>query len=164
MQRIALEAASGKLAERNIRVGQPFDLSFKAAGAGAAVTVVTPKGQSVSTKLQPARGVSEFHFEQTDLSGAYQLKIGPPLSVESSFAANTDPAESDLAKLDQAALAEILPGWTFLYSTNWKELTEDASAVGRRGELHRSLLYALLFMLLAESILAWIFGHHDLSS
>jgi hypothetical protein len=164
MQRIALEASSGRLAERNIRVGQPVDQSFKAAGAGATVTVVTPKGHSLATKLQSARGVSQFHFEQTELSGAYQLKIGPPISLESSFAANTDPAESDLAKLDRSALAEILPGWNFLYLTNWKELTEDASAVGRRGELHRPLLYALLFMLLVESILAWLFGHHDLSS
>ena len=89
------------------------------------------------------------------------MTIGPPLALESSFAANTDPAESNLAKLDRAALTEILPGWNFLYLNNPRELTEDASAVGRRGELHRPLLYGLLIMLLVESILAWRFGHHD---
>ena len=89
------------------------------------------------------------------------MRIGPPLALESSFAANTDPAESDLTKLDRAALAELLPGWNFLYLTNSRELTEDASAVGRRGELHRPLLYGLLILLLVESILAWKFGHHD---
>ena len=83
MQKIVLRASAGELSERNIRVGQPFDQSFPAAGAGAAVTVVTPKGQPVATKLQPAGGVSQFHFEQTDLSGPYQVRIGPPLALES---------------------------------------------------------------------------------
>ena len=161
MQKIVLRAAAGRLSERNIRVGQPFDQSFPAAGAGSAVTVVRPKGQPVETKLQPDGGVSQFHFEQTELSGRYQLTIGPPLARESSFAANTDPAESSLVKLDRAALAELLPGWNFLYLTDWRELIKDASGVGRRGELHRPLLYGLLIMLLVESVLAWKFGHHD---
>jgi hypothetical protein len=164
MQQIVLQASSGRLSERNIRVGQPFEQSFKAAGAGAPVTVVTPKGQSIATKLQGGTGLSRFVFDQTDFSGAYQLKIGPPLALESAFAANTDPAESELTKLDRSALAEVLPGWNFLYLTNWKELTEDASAVRRRGELHRPMLYGLLLLLLVESTLAWKFGHHDLSA
>jgi hypothetical protein len=164
MQQLVMRAASGRLAERNIRVGQPFDRSFPAAGAGAPVAVTTPKGQSVSTKLQPAGGVSQFHFEQTDLAGEYQVKIGSPLSLESSFAANPDPAESELTKLDRAALAEAIPGWNFLYLTNSKELALDVSSVGRRGELHQPLLYGLLALLLVESFLAWRFGHHDLAS
>ncbi len=161
MQKIVLRAAAGKLSQRNIRVGQPFDLSFPATGAGASVMVARPKGPPVPTKLQSAGGVSQFHFEQTELSGRYQLTIGSPLSRESSFAANTDPAESSLVKLDRAALAELLPGWNFLYLTNSREFTEDASAVRRHGELHRPLLYGLLIMLLVESIAAWKFGHHD---
>jgi von Willebrand factor type A domain/Aerotolerance regulator N-terminal len=161
MQQIVMRAATGRFAERNIRVGQPFDQAFPASGAGATVTVVTPRDQSVSTKLQPSGGVSQFHFEQTELSGRYQVRVGPPLSVESSFAANPNPAESDLTKLDRAALAEAVPGWNFLYLTNSRELTLDASSVGRRGELHRPLLYSLLALLLVESFLAWRFGHHD---
>ncbi len=163
MQQIVLRASAGKLSERNIRVGQPYDQSFPESGTAAGVTVLTPKGQSVATKLQPEGGVSRFHFEQTDLSGQYQVRIGPPLSVESSFAANTDPAESDLAKLDEAALKSQIPGWNFNYFdvANWKDLTGDAASVGRRGELHRPMLYAVLVLLLLESFLAWKFGHHD---
>ncbi len=163
MQQIVLRASAGRLAERNIRVGDPYDQSFPESGAAAPVTVLTPKGQSVSTKLQPAGGVSQFHFEQTDLSGPYQVKIGPPLGVDSSFAANTDPSESDLARLDQSALASLIPGWNFVYVyvTDWKDLTDDAGSVGRRGELHRPMLYAVLGLLLLESFLAWKFGHHS---
>ena len=71
MQQIVMRASAGRFAERNIRVGQPFDQSFPAAGAGAAGHGGhRPRGQPVSTKLQPAGGVSQFHFEQTDLAGA----------------------------------------------------------------------------------------------
>jgi hypothetical protein len=114
----------------------------------------------VPTKLQAAGGLSQLHFEKTELSGAYQFKFGPPLAQEATFAANTNPVESDPAKLDRAALAEALPGWSFDYLTNWKELTESATSVGRRGELHRFLLYSVLILLVVESILAWVFGHH----
>jgi hypothetical protein len=160
MVKMVFEAASGRLAERNVRVGQPLDQALPARGSAAAVSVMLPDGQTVPTKLQAAGGVSQLHFERTDLSGAYQVKFGPPLVQESTFTASTDPAESDPAKLDRAALAEAIPGWSFAYLTNWKELTESATSVGRRGELHRFLLYGVLILLIAESILAWIFGHH----
>ena len=102
MQEMVYRAAAGKLSDRNIRVGQPFDESFPASGASAPVTLVPPKGQSVATKLQPAGGVSQLHFEQTVLAGEYKVKVGPPLALETLFAANSDPAESDLSKLDRA--------------------------------------------------------------
>ncbi len=160
MEQIVLQAAAGRLAERNVRVGQPLDQALPAAGESAAVSVVIPGGKSVASKLKAAGGISLFHFEDTELSGAYQVTIGPPLALEATFAANPDPSESDPAKLDRAALAAAVPGWTFDYMTNWKELTGNAGAVSRRGELHRPLLYALLGFLLLESILAWRFGHY----
>jgi Aerotolerance regulator N-terminal/von Willebrand factor type A domain len=164
MQEMVLAASAGRLSQRNIRVGQPFDRSFPVAGASSPVTVITPRKQSVATKLQASGGVSQFHFEQTQSAGDYQVKVGPPLALDTLFAANTNPAESDLTKLDRARLAEILPGWKFAYLTNPRELAEDASAVGRKGELHRPLLYGLLILLLLESLLAWRFGHHDSST
>jgi hypothetical protein len=160
MEQIVLQAASGRLSERNVRVGQPLDQSLPAAGVSAPVSVVVPGGRTVASKLQAAGGVSQLHFEETELSGPYLVKIGPPIASESTFAANPDPAESDPAKLDRAGLTEAVPGWSFAYMTNWKELTGNAAAVSRRGELHRPLLYGLLAFLLLESFLAWKFGHH----
>ncbi|APW63975.1 BatA domain-containing protein [Paludisphaera borealis] len=164
MQRMILEAAAGRSAERNIRVGQPYDQSFDPSAAGASATVLTPRGQSLPAKLKAAGGVSQLHFVETDASGAYEVKIGPPLATEVAFAANPDPAESDLAKLERASLAERLPGWNFIHLTNWRELAQNAASVGRRGELHRPLLYGVLLLLLVESITAWKFGHNDPSS
>lgn len=160
MEQIILQAASGRVAERNVRVGQPLDQALPASGALASVTVVQPDGKTLVSKLQASGGVSQLHFENTDLSGPYQVKVGPPLAVESIFSANPDPAESDPVKLDRGGLADAVPGWNFAYFTNWKELSGDAAAVSRQGELHRPLLYALLILLMVESILAWAFGHH----
>jgi hypothetical protein len=160
MEKIIFEAASGRLAERNVRVGQPLDQALPASGTSAAVAVVLPDGRSVPSKLQASGGVSQLHFEETELSGTYLVKVGPPLALESTFTANPDPAESDPAKLDRAGLTDALPGWNFAYLTNWRELTGNAKSVSRRGELHRSLLYGVLVLLLVESVLAWFFGHH----
>jgi hypothetical protein len=160
MERMVFEAASGRLAERNVRVGQPLEQVLPASGTAATATVVRPDGKPVATRLQAAGGFSQLHFEDTDLSGAYQVKVGPPLALEATFSANANPAESDPAKLDRTGLANALPGWSFAYLTNWKELTSNATSVSRRGELHRYLLYGVLALLMIESVLAWRFGHH----
>ncbi len=164
MQQMILQAAAGRLAERNIRVGQPYDQSFEAAGDSAVATVTKPKGQPVSVRLKGAGGTSELHFDQTDLSGKYQVQIGPPITQEITFAADPDPDESDLTKIDRSELEATLPGWSFDLRTNGSELSQSASAVGHRGELHRQLLYAALVLLLLETFLAWKFGHHEPSS
>lgn len=161
MQQMILQAAAGRLAERNIKVGQPYDQAFPASAASASATVLNPRGLSVPIRLKGAGGVSQLHFEQTELSGTYQVRINPTPTLETAFAANPDPAESDLAKLDQTTLAQRLPGWNFDYLSSSRELTRSTASVGRRGELHRPLLYGALIVLLLESFLAWKFGHHD---
>ncbi len=163
MEQIILQAASGKLAERNVGVGQPLDQILPANAAEAPVEVIRPDDVHASAKVKPDGDVADFHFEETDLSGIYQAKFGPPVAGESLFAANPDPAESDPAKLDRARLAESIPGWNFDYMTNWKDLSGNAKAVSRRGELHRPLLFGVLALLLIESVLAWKFGHHGAS-
>ena len=41
-----------------------------------------------------------------------------------------------------------------------KPATQTAKSVSRRGELHRPLLYGVLLLLIVESVMAWLFGHH----
>src|SRR5258708_5053343 len=122
-KKIILEGASGGPAGGTGGVGRPLDQALPASGTAAAVPVVLPDGQAVPAKLQASGGVSQLHFEKPELSGAYQVKVGPPLALESTFAANPDPAESDPAKLDRAGLAEALPGWSFAYLTHSQDLT-----------------------------------------
>jgi hypothetical protein len=160
MEQVVLLAASGRSAERNLKVGQPLTQTFPATAAGAAVSVVRPAGAPGTAKLTAEGDVSLLRYDGTDLSGIYHAKVGPPVDREIDFAANPDPLESDPAKLDAAGLRAAMPGWDFHYDSDWKPLQANAASVGRRGELHRPLLWGVLGLLFLESLLAWKFGHH----
>jgi hypothetical protein len=75
-------------------------------------------------------------------------------SAIAAYAVNAPSAESDLRRLDAAALRTRLPGWTL-------HITDDARAWRRAAfrerlgrELWRPLLYALVLVLIVESIAA----------
>jgi hypothetical protein len=160
MEQVVFQAAAGRLAERNVRVGQPLDQALPPSTAEVMASVRTPDGRDLPARLKPDGDVSLFHFEETDLSGIYKVRLGPPPARDSTFAAVPDPSESDPAKLDRAGLAAAVPGWNFAYYVDLQHAGADTAAISRRGELHRPLLFAVLALLLIESTLAWKFGHH----
>ncbi|WP_165068535.1 BatA domain-containing protein [Paludisphaera rhizosphaerae] len=156
---LVMLAASGRQADRTIRVGRPFDQSFPGSAAGASATITPPNGGAPATvKLKADGGLARLVFEGTDAAGAYQVKVGPPVALDLTFAANPDPIESDPAKLDRSALVERVPGWKFVLLDDVRGLSADTASVGRRGELHRPLLFAVLGLLMLESFVAWRFG------
>lgn len=160
MEQIMLRAASGRLAERNVAVGQPLTRAFPAAAGGASAAVTRPDDEVQGTKLATEPDVSVFTYENTDLSGRYQVKVGPPAAADLLFAANPDPAESELARVDEAGLREALPGWPISIVKNSPSVRQDPMAVGQQGELHRPFLWGVLALMVVESLLAWRFGHH----
>jgi hypothetical protein len=160
MEQVVLQAAGGRLAERNVRVGQPLDQVLPASASNTSADVSRPDDAKAQVKLKPSGDVSLFHFDETDLSGAYRVRYNSQGLGEATFAANPDPLESDPLKLDKAGLSDAVPGWKFTLLTNWQDLTGSSVSVGRHGELHRQLLYGVLLLLIVESIMAWRFGHH----
>ncbi len=152
MQEIVLQASAGRLSERNIRVGQPFDQSFPAAGASAAghgghtQEAVDRDQAAARRRRQPVPFRADRHGGR--VPGQGRAAAGTRIVVRRQHQPRRE--RSDQAR--PRGLAEMLPGWNFLYLTNSRELAEDASSVGRRGELHRPLLYGLLILLLVESI------------
>ena len=160
MEQVVLQAAAGRSAERNVKVGQPLDQVLPSTSSNSLADVLRPDDAKSQVKLKPSGDVSLFHFDDTDLSGTYRVHFAAPGLGEATFAANPDPLESDPLKLDKAGLTAAVPGWKFTLLTNWKDLTGDSVSVGRHGELHRQLLYGVLLLLMVESIMAWRFGHH----
>ena len=89
------------------------------------------------------------------------MEVGPPVGLKTAFAANPDPAESDPAKLDQGGAAGRRARLEIpLRQRLARPGRRTRATVGRRGELHRPMLWAVLTLLLVESVLAWRFGHH----
>jgi hypothetical protein len=169
MTQVVLQAASGRFVDRSLAVGQPVEELLPASAAGVEATLTWPdrdEGLRASDvrvsrlKVEPAGDVSLVKSAPTEFSGTYRLDLGAPLSRVRRFSANPNPAESDLAKLDRAGLNAAVPGWSFEYASDWQPLIASTTAVHSRGELHRSLLWAVLLFVLVESVLAWKFGHH----
>lgn len=169
MEKIVLEAASGRFTQRTLTVGQSLDEQFPAANVGAEARITTP-GRLGSINEPDARFTtvalaadgpySRLRTEPTVLSGGYRVQVGPPLNRQYRFAANPPPPESETAKLDQTALRAALPGLPFDYASDWKPLQQDANRPDTLADLHRPLLWAVIALILLESVLAWWFGRN----
>ena len=158
VEQMALFAARGRMAQRNVQVGQPFDQALPLEAASSRAIVVRPDDVEEPGRLVDDGEGARLLFEETVLAGVYTARIGPPIGREFRFAANPDPLESDLATIDASTLNASLPGWRV---SSWDGGPIDrstAASVGRRGELHRGLLLLVLGLVLGESTLAWSIG------
>jgi hypothetical protein len=149
--------AEGAGGTRNAVVGEPLVKSLPLSDATRKVTLATPAG--ATTLLKPAiddRGCT-VSVDRTPEAGFYKIAVegaGPP----DTLAVNLPTKESNLRSLDEAAVANLLPGvhWT------WVRPSESIEAAVRRSrlgiELWRPLLFAALLLMLIETALAQLFG------
>jgi hypothetical protein len=168
MERIVLEAAAGRLAERTARVGEPLQAVLPASASGAEALVTLPSDLiSPSDTPEPpqripliAEGTSVWlRTDPTERTGAYRVEVGPPVGFLARFAVNPDPAESRVERLDAAALRATWPGLEFDLRPADQLAPERSLTPPAAAELHRPLLWGVLCLLLVESVLAWWFGN-----
>ncbi len=78
------------------------------------------------------------------------------------FAANVEPAESDLTPLAPERLRDdVWPGVEFLHQTRWQSPeTSLQASIAEPNALSRQLLASVLVLLLLETFLARRFGHY----
>ena len=170
MEKLVYEAAAQRFADRNITVGEPISVTLPASAVGSELSVRWPVDSGSNQTAEAPRSEviraeardtgALARTSPTDRSGEYLVDLGLPVSKSEHFAANPPSAESDLTKLDLAALRMIYPGWSFDYDNDWKPLKKSSASLRQHGEFHRPLLWAVLGLLLIESFLAWKFGHH----
>ena len=79
------------------------------------------------------------------------------------YAVNVNTTESQLAAIDRTELQKnVWPDISLSYENAWQaEATHTSATIARPGQLHVGLLYALLALLLAETIVAWRFGYQS---
>jgi hypothetical protein len=178
MQEVTRLALSGRLHQQAATVGTLLE-DFLPGGAESDVIVHFPasvtglKPGKVRTQL--VEDVNIFRWDQTDYSGLYRA-VGDS-GKELLFAVNV-PArsgergdlESDLARLDQARLRELYPGWEFLLTrdpskVHLAEGTKSADVLEERAPVGPVLaniaLVLVLILLFVEIVLAWQFGHYS---
>ena len=153
-------SVSGRWGERQYLVGDQLTESFPATAVDVSVAVQRPDGQIQPAHVVPGDPFSQFQFEGTSVSGIYEVTFAHPLARTELFAVNVDPRESNLTKFVPDEIAqELLPGMSYDYLTSWHESAEAPAEapVPQRGGLTRALIYAVLYLLFTEQMLAWDF-------
>ncbi len=161
VQELLSAAVGGSWSERNAEVGQMLGNTLRSPATDVRIDIQPPEGEARQVKLGGEGDYAAWSYGETDTSGVYVAKLGPPLSRNESYAVNVDTAESDLTKLDLAELKsdEVWPNINFDYITSWQNLDEQPTGeISRRATYHRYLLYSVLGLIFAETLLAWQFG------
>lgn len=154
-------AVAGRAGERQRLVGESLTEIFPATAVDVDIAVTSPDGQTKNAPRVFARdSFNEFVYDDTSESGIYEVNFAHPIARNELFAVNVDPRESNLAKfVREEIVEELLPGVEFGYVTNWptEETAPTETSLSERGGLTRWMLYAILYLMFAEQMLAWDF-------
>jgi hypothetical protein len=160
-----MQRVLGSLIERqteglNVRVGQPFAFVVPSEELHRDVTVIAP-GQTdpprVEGQVALVNGLPEVQYAKTDFSGAYKVTLAGDDSPIY-FAAQSDPAESNLTQLTDAQLKELSASVDIIKWTPDIKLTQNLSSARNGHELWLPLLIAALICATLETFLAQSFS------
>ena len=153
-------SVAGRWGERQRLVGDALSEIFPVTAADVDAAIVRPDGQTQSARVVREESSSRFTFENTGTAGIYEVTFAHPVSRSELFAVNVDPQESQLAKFGHDELSEeLLTGLEFSYLTSWpgEEAAPEDSSSAEHGGLARWILYAILYLMFVEQMLAWDF-------
>ncbi|MBY0527706.1 MAG: VWA domain-containing protein [Gemmataceae bacterium] len=180
MQELLPFAVAGRLREQASLVGEPLEGFLQSGSAGLEVTIQTPDGRTEHTQTQAQDDTVVLRHGDTDQSGIYRMTIGQN-PREHLFAVNVPTAtegqqasESDLARVTREdELRSAFPSVELQLVTDPKKVVRAPAAAtgegprilrGMGATIARMLLLILFVLLLAETLLAWLMGHHSKST
>jgi uncharacterized membrane protein len=171
MDQVTMYLASQPQAMTNVTVGEPIRLAFKKEEyIPEGCVVKKPGGESVRKGLVPtgegAAGDSKkgyvLYFPETETVGFYTVEKSaetatPPISC---FAVNVLPEEGDLSRTSEAELKRDFPGFVFKYEAGETPSSGKIEIKQPPSRIWKYIAYAVLALLLAEMLLAQVFGTH----
>ncbi len=176
MQELLRFAIAGRLREQAALVGDPLEEFLPLGSAGLDATIVTPDGRTETTQTRDREDTGVLTWADTYTSGLYRATLGAN-PREHVFAVNFPAAteaqqacESDLARTSRDELHSTYPGWDFQLVTDPDDVvhtggiagSSEARIVGNIGPaIARWALLAMMVLLIAEVVLAWLFGHYS---
>ena len=162
VQELLAWCAGGQIQQRNFEVGDVLGGSAPAVAVDVPLLLKRPDKQTRKIALHAEGDYSVWSYGDTLQSGFYTATLGPPAGAAESFAVNVDTRESDLATLDVEDLRnKVWPDIPFLCQTTWQQTdAQVAGPVVRPWRLPVILLWGVFGLLVAETFLAWRFGHH----
>lgn len=168
MQEVMAQVARDPSSSRNLLVGEPLVCHVSPRQFGKPALVQRPgESRPVAVEATSAAGLLAVVYSQTDRAGVYEvtLPVGdgqtkaddPEERRQDFFAVNVPARESDTRRIPEPELRKLLPGFEFDYQRG-SVRTRGASGASESGQLWRSLAYALLALVVVESVLAQRFG------
>jgi hypothetical protein len=175
MQELLRFAASARLREQAVEVGEPLELFLPGTVGGLEATVRTPDGRTESARTQN-QDAGAVRWTDTDVSGVYSITVGSD-PREHLFAVNVpalneaqQQSESDLTRTTREELQKTYPEWELQVVTDPGQATHTPLSSSGQPEMAvrplgplvaRWLLLALLVLVILEVVLAWKFGHYS---
>jgi hypothetical protein len=157
LDRMVDYAHRGAAARFQMGLGSDRRLPIPAKLAGAAWTALDPEGKRTVLGVLPSEEGPQVRLDRVETPGFYALEA--PGEEPIVYAANADPAESDLASTTADRLKERYPGFQF----DWSGSGEDSDGTAARADLWKPALVILVMLVLSESFLAWLFGRWEVS-
>jgi hypothetical protein len=147
-------AIAPQRAQRNLIVGDELVGFLPPTATPGTLQMATPSERSERVPIQTDGVDLRWTYGETQSSGFYEVRLGPPNEFAQVFAVNVNTRESDLERVDAESLPEAF---------SHDEPVDRAAATSFSGggedlELFRWCLAGVLALLLAESLLAWRFG------
>ena len=139
----------------NTKVGTPLIGRVDEISTDSSVDLIFPNDQRVRIALQTVNDSHQWMFDQTEVSGIYQMVDRSRLDSSQSFAVNLDTRESDLTRV---ALEDLPASLNLNSNLDDDSLSSMAFAQASATGIFRLLLISVLLLVLTESFLAWRFG------
>jgi hypothetical protein len=150
--------------DRTARVGAPIERVVEPQFLDGSVTLKTPRyPEQPAVRLTPQPVGEQMRVRHADAgrAGVYEMTLeGHGEQRSDVFARNVDPAEGELAKADQVAIAAGLGDAPVRLMPNLATAELDLREKGRGKEFWKYVLIALLAVLVVEQTLARRFTHY----
>jgi hypothetical protein len=149
--------------DATLLVGSPIVIPYDPTRMGTRVVVAPPAESGAGpvglTSRKEPDGRLLYRFERTDTAGVYEarLRSRDDQEIVEPFACNVDPTEGDLERARLERVRDAVPGSKIERAGDDGGAGDDA---GDKSEFWRTLVYAMIAIAAAETLLAWRFGHH----
>jgi hypothetical protein len=149
---------------RHLAVGETFEYVLSQEEYSKTVRITRPDGQpTIQTPQEIKDNKEQFRlsFNNTEIPGIYSVDFVDSLKAKQIFfAVNIDPNEGDLSKLNTEDLNTALPGVQIgdMDLESMKGWLAENNGGDGSNEYWRFFLYMVLGLLVAESVLAMLFG------
>jgi hypothetical protein len=132
--------------------GVPKRFLFPTTQGPVSVEVTDPTGRT--TRVNDETGTRELVFPDTYQVGVYRYQTTGPSPESGCFAVNPQPEESDLRRIEVAALAQRFPQFAFHLANSPAELDKVMARLHQPYQLGTFFFWALLLVAAVEGLLA----------